>query len=74
MPEVIYNALKIPKHISKEQHTQGWVKQKELISADEEGLTFLHYKATIQDKVLAEFNTLLRSLPYKHGCTLRHGN
>ena len=69
MPDSIRNHPSVTNRFSTEDHTQGWRKQKEAISADPDGLTFSHYKAGTTEDVIAQFDATLRSLPYQHGFT-----
>ena len=67
MPDVLRVATPMVSSISVDDHIQGWEKQKEQISSAPEGLHFGHYKAGISDEDIAEFDAIMRSLPYEHG-------
>jgi hypothetical protein len=69
MPDAIRIHPFTTSRVTTEDHTQGWSKQKESISADPDGLSFSHYKAGISDDLIAQFDATLRSLPYQHGFT-----
>ena len=69
MPESIRNSPLVSSRVETQDHTNGWAKQKETISADPDGLTFSHYKAGATDDLIAQFDATLRSLPYQHGFT-----
>ena len=67
MPDVLRVATPMVSSISVDDHIQGWEKQKEQISSAPEGLHFGHYKAGTLDEDIAEFDAIMRSLPYEHG-------
>jgi hypothetical protein len=69
MPESIWNSPFVLARVETLDHTKGWAKQKETISADPDGLTFSHYKVRATDDLIAQFDVTLRSLPYQHGFT-----
>jgi hypothetical protein len=73
MPESIWNSPLVSSRVETLDHTKGWAKQKETISADPDGLTFSHYKAGAIDDLIAQFDATLRSLPYQHGFTPAEG-
>jgi endonuclease/exonuclease/phosphatase family metal-dependent hydrolase len=53
--------------ISTEEHQKAWTKQKERTSAEPTGLSFSHYKAAAQDKLLSDFDATMRNIPYANG-------
>jgi hypothetical protein len=69
MPESIWNSPLVSSRVETLDHTKGWTKQKETISADPDGLTFSHYKAGATDDLISQFDVTLRALPYQHGFT-----
>jgi surface antigen len=69
MPESIWNSPLVSSRVETLDHTKGWAKQKETISADPDGLTFSHYKTGAKKDLTAQFDATLRSLPYQHGFT-----
>jgi hypothetical protein len=71
MPESIWNSPLVSSRVETLDHTKGWAKHKETISADPDGLTFSHYKAGATDDLIAQFDATLRSLPCQHGFTLQ---
>jgi hypothetical protein len=66
MPESIRNSPLVSSRVETLDHTKGWAKQKETISADPDGLTFSHYQAGAIDDLIAQFDATLQSLPYQH--------
>jgi hypothetical protein len=67
IPEGIRKGEITSEFISTQYHVQAWTKHKECISLDPDGLSFSHYKASIQDPQIADFDATLRSLPYQYG-------
>jgi hypothetical protein len=65
----IRNSPFVTSRVETADHIQGWVKQKEKISADPDGLTFSHCKAGVTDDLISQFDATLHSLPYQHGFT-----
>jgi hypothetical protein len=53
MPESIWNSPLVSSRVETLDHTKGWPKQKESISADPDGQTFSHYKARATDDLIA---------------------
>ena len=54
--------------ISTQEHIRSWRKQKEKTASDSiTGLSFSHYIAGTYDPNIAEFDAIMRSLPYQHG-------
>lgn len=66
-PETATAAIPNNEGISTQTHIEGWKKQKEAISAEATRLTFSHYKAAIQDPLLADVDAIFRSLPFQYG-------
>jgi hypothetical protein len=67
MPDVIRNSPLTAATVTTEDHTNGWRRQKENVSSDPDGLSFSHFKAGIEDELIANFDATLRSLPYQYG-------
>jgi hypothetical protein len=65
MPTSIRNAALVAPCVTTEDHSQGWKKQKESISADPDGLTFSHYKAGATDDLIAQFRISTASRPQR---------
>ena len=68
MPDSIRNQSSTVNHITTKEHIQSWQKQKESTASDNvTGVSFSHYIAGTYDPHIAEFDTLIRSLPYQYG-------
>ena len=52
-------------------HQEGWAQVKEMTSSRLPGITFEHFKAGIQDPLIAEFEALMMSIPYETGISPR---
>jgi hypothetical protein len=57
--------------VTTEDHTSGWTKQKESISADPKGLVFSHYKAGATNDLISQFNVTLHLLTNQHAILLQ---
>ncbi|MGL5936571.1 MAG: endonuclease/exonuclease/phosphatase family protein [Cetobacterium sp.] len=62
--------FRVRTHITTEDHIKGWKRQKERTSGGMSGLHFGHYKAHLQDKLLAAFDASMRSVAYTTGYAL----
>ena len=49
--------------VNERENRLAWMKQKEITSVEPSCLSFAHYKAASQDKMLNSVNTLLRMVP-----------
>ena len=68
MPDAIRNQPTTINHITIQEHIQSWKKQKESTASDNvNGVSFSHYIAGTYDSHIAEFDSLIRSLPYQYG-------
>lgn len=67
MPSAIKEPPLLENIISVEDHIQSWKKQKEGVASEPSGLSFSHYKAGIEDDIIAQYNATIRSLPYQYG-------
>ena len=68
MPTSIRNQPNTNPTISTQEHIQSWRKQKEKTASDNiTGLSFSHYIAGTYDPTIAEFDAIMRSLPYQYG-------
>ena len=68
MPDSIRNQSSTVNHITTKEHIQSWRKQKESTASDNvTGVSFSHYIAGTYDPHIAEFDTLICSLPYQYG-------
>ena len=68
MPESIRNQSSTVNHITIKEHIQSWRKQKESTASDNvTGVSFSHYIAGTYNPHIAEFDTLIHSLPYQYG-------
>ena len=53
------------KSVNTQSHSEGWRKSKERTSSGPLGITFAYFKAGIGNKKIAEFETILTSIPYE---------
>ena len=67
MPTIIKGSPSLTNIVAVEDHIETWKKQKEGIASDPSGLLFSHFKAGIEDNVIAQFYATTRSLPYQYG-------
>ena len=56
-----------PGPITVDSHCSGWLKAKERTSAGKSGITFAHFKAGAKEPWLAEFESIMTSIPYETG-------
>jgi hypothetical protein len=50
-----------------EIHQQAWREQNERTSSESTGPSFNHYKAAAKDQTLADFDAMMRNIPYAKG-------
>ena len=67
MPAIIKGSPSLTNIITIEDHIESWRKQKEGIASDPSGLSFSHFKAGIEDNIIAQYDATIRSLPYQYG-------
>ena len=65
--EVPYNVSGRPSPIATQYHCSGWSKAKERTSSGRSGITFAHFKAGAKEPWLAEFETIMTSIPFETG-------
>ena len=67
IPNWLCSSPSVPAHITTEEFIQGWRKAKEWTSTGSPLLHFDHFKAGIQDPVIAEFEATMAHIPYASG-------
>lgn len=72
MPENVRRNPMTSTTVTPAANKHAWLKQKESVSADPDGLSFSHYKAGAHDDDINRFDSSLRSLPYAYGFSPRH--